>query len=122
MRNRKQELTLCNRIIDDLQVAPGVATVWSNKAADIATAHVLLGVLSLLGGTILSSLIIGARMRLNVHWRSPSKEARPNRAQVQWRHYQERPKLEPRRTSLESNYELFDQLQQPLETIFSPHQ
>ena len=30
------------------------ATVWSSKATDIATAHVLVGSLSLLSGTILS--------------------------------------------------------------------
>jgi hypothetical protein len=33
--------------------------VWSNKAADIATAHVLLGVLSSLTGSIVSVVIIG---------------------------------------------------------------
>lgn len=37
-----------------LQALLGAATVWSNKAADVATAHVLLGALSLLAGTILS--------------------------------------------------------------------
>jgi cytochrome c oxidase assembly protein subunit 15 len=36
------------------QVALGAATVWSNKAADIATAHVLLGALLLALGAILS--------------------------------------------------------------------
>jgi len=37
-----------------LQALLGAATVWSNKAADIATAHVLVGALSLAFGTILS--------------------------------------------------------------------
>ena len=37
-----------------LQAVLGATTVWSNKAADVATAHVLLGVLSLMTGTILS--------------------------------------------------------------------
>ena len=37
-----------------LQVGLGAATIWSNKAADMATAHVLCGALSLLAGTIFS--------------------------------------------------------------------
>jgi cytochrome c oxidase assembly protein subunit 15 len=36
------------------QVVLGAATIWSNKAADIATAHVLVGALSLALGAILS--------------------------------------------------------------------
>jgi cytochrome c oxidase assembly protein subunit 15 len=36
------------------QVALGAATILSNKAADIATAHVLVGALSLALGAILS--------------------------------------------------------------------
>ncbi len=36
------------------QVALGAATIWSNKAADIATAHVLVGLLSLAVGAITS--------------------------------------------------------------------
>ena len=47
-----------------LQAAIGVATIWSNKAADVATAHVLCGALSLQAGTILSvDLIIQRRSR-----------------------------------------------------------
>ena len=47
-----------------LQAALGVAIIWSNKAADVATAHVLCGALSLLAGTILSvDLIIQRRSR-----------------------------------------------------------
>ena len=41
------------------QAALGAATIWSNKAADIATAHVLVGALSLAVGAILS--IISSR-------------------------------------------------------------
>src|SRR6266516_6521413 len=37
-----------------LQVGLGAATIWSNKAADMTTAHVLCGALSLLAGTIFS--------------------------------------------------------------------
>jgi heme a synthase len=44
-----------------LQVAVGAATIWSNKAADVATAHVLCGALNLLAGTILCVGLIGQR-------------------------------------------------------------
>ena len=37
-----------------MQVLLGAATIWSNKAADIATAHVLVGAVSLALGAILS--------------------------------------------------------------------
>jgi cytochrome c oxidase assembly protein subunit 15 len=36
------------------QAMLGAATIWSGKAADVATAHVLLGALSLASGTIIS--------------------------------------------------------------------
>ena len=35
-----------------LQIALGVATIWTNKAADVATAHVLVGALSLVTGAL----------------------------------------------------------------------
>jgi len=41
-----------------LQAVLGAATIWSNKAADVATAHVLCGALSLLCGTVLSWAMI----------------------------------------------------------------
>jgi heme a synthase len=41
------------------QVALGAATIWSNKAADIATAHVVVGALSLATGAIVC--IVGTR-------------------------------------------------------------
>lgn len=46
-----------------LQAALGAATVWSNKAADVATAHVLLGSLSLLAGTVLCAGLVQSRVR-----------------------------------------------------------
>jgi len=47
-----------------LQAALGAATIWSNKAADVATAHVLCGALSFLAGTLLCvDLIIQRRSR-----------------------------------------------------------
>jgi cytochrome c oxidase assembly protein subunit 15 len=36
------------------QAVLGAATIWSGKAADVATAHVLLGALSLASGTVIS--------------------------------------------------------------------
>ena len=44
-----------------LQAVLGAATIWSNKAADVATAHVLCGALSLLAGTIFCVGLIGQR-------------------------------------------------------------
>jgi len=35
-----------------LQIALGVATIWTNKAADVATAHVMIGALSLVTGAL----------------------------------------------------------------------
>lgn len=43
-----------------LQAALGAFTIWSNKAADVATAHVVLGALSLATGTIVS--IVSVRL------------------------------------------------------------
>jgi heme a synthase len=44
------------------QIGLGAWTVWSNKAADVATAHVALGALSLLVGALISfRLFLGAR-------------------------------------------------------------
>jgi cytochrome c oxidase assembly protein subunit 15 len=40
-----------------LQALLGAATIWSNKAADIATAHVLVGAVSLAFGSILSIIL-----------------------------------------------------------------
>jgi heme A synthase len=34
------------------QILLGAATIWSNKAADVATAHVLVGALSLATGAL----------------------------------------------------------------------
>jgi cytochrome c oxidase assembly protein subunit 15 len=43
-----------------IQVLLGAATIWSNKAADIATAHVLVGALSLALGALLSIVLFRA--------------------------------------------------------------
>jgi cytochrome c oxidase assembly protein subunit 15 len=39
------------------QALLGAATIWSNKAADVATAHVLVGALSLGMGAMLSLIV-----------------------------------------------------------------
>jgi heme a synthase len=46
------------------QVLLGAATIWSNKAADIATAHVLVGALSLALGVVLC-VLLSAESRLS---------------------------------------------------------
>jgi heme a synthase len=42
-----------------LQIALGVATIWTNKAADVATAHVLAGALSLVTGALWCIIAFG---------------------------------------------------------------
>jgi cytochrome c oxidase assembly protein subunit 15 len=49
------KLSLSWLVLILLQAILGAVTVWSNKAADIATAHVLVGALSLGWGTVLSA-------------------------------------------------------------------
>jgi cytochrome c oxidase assembly protein subunit 15 len=47
-----------------LQIGLGAWTIWSDKAADVATAHMALGALSLLMGALLAfRLFCGARIR-----------------------------------------------------------
>jgi cytochrome c oxidase assembly protein subunit 15 len=43
------------------QIALGAWTVWSNKAADVATAHVLMGALSLVTGALWCIIAFGRR-------------------------------------------------------------
>jgi heme a synthase len=47
-----------------LQALLGAATIWSDKAADVATAHVLVGALSLAAGALTSILLFAERARL----------------------------------------------------------
>jgi len=56
-----------------VQALLGAATIWSNKAADIATAHVLVGALSLALGTNLSLTLL----QENAAARSPQLSNRP---------------------------------------------
>jgi heme a synthase len=53
-------------ILLGVQATLGAATVWTNKAADVATAHVLAGALSLLIGAVLSTVVIAAGARSHV--------------------------------------------------------
>ena len=46
-----------------LQIALGVATIWTNKAADVATAHVLVGALSLVTGALWCIIAFGRSLR-----------------------------------------------------------
>lgn len=60
-----------------VQVLLGAATIWSNKAADIATAHVLVGALLLALGSILSILIARQTFGANSTARTQAK-SRPS--------------------------------------------
>jgi cytochrome c oxidase assembly protein subunit 15 len=52
------KLSLAWLAIICIQASLGATIVWSNKAADVATAHVLVGALTLLTGSILSAVVI----------------------------------------------------------------
>jgi cytochrome c oxidase assembly protein subunit 15 len=68
-----------------LQALLGAATVWSNKAADIATAHVLVGALSLFYGTVLSLATAGMPVRAQVRSNAMLTAILPNSALAQAR-------------------------------------
>jgi cytochrome c oxidase assembly protein subunit 15 len=63
-----------------LQASLGAATVWSNKAADIATAHVLVGALSLLCGVLTSLVLAWSTRRAPVHATVPADPKSGQRA------------------------------------------
>jgi heme a synthase len=56
-RHMATRLTLGWLGLITIQVLLGAATIWSNKAADIATAHVLVGALSLALGAMLTLIL-----------------------------------------------------------------
>jgi len=64
-----------------LQAVLGAGTIWSNKAADIATAHVLVGALSLAAGVMMSLIafrgLVGARVPEKVAVAPTPLSARP---------------------------------------------
>ncbi|MCW5556286.1 MAG: hypothetical protein KIT22_00305 [Verrucomicrobiae bacterium] len=45
-----------------LQALLGATTIWTNKAADVATAHVVLGAVTLLTGTLL--ILVARKLRV----------------------------------------------------------
>ena len=45
-------------ILVSAQIVLGASTIWTNKAADIATAHVVVGSLTLLVGSLLSIILV----------------------------------------------------------------
>jgi cytochrome c oxidase assembly protein subunit 15 len=47
-----------------LQICLGAATIWTNKAADVATAHVLVGALSLVTGALWCLIAFGRSARV----------------------------------------------------------
>jgi cytochrome c oxidase assembly protein subunit 15 len=47
-----------------VQIGLGAATIWSNKAADVATAHVLVGALSLVTGALWCIIAFGRSARV----------------------------------------------------------
>jgi heme a synthase len=49
-----------------VQIGLGAATIWTNKAADIATAHVLVGALSLVTGSLWCIIAFGRSVKLPV--------------------------------------------------------
>jgi cytochrome c oxidase assembly protein subunit 15 len=53
-KNPLSKMTLAWLILILAQAILGAATIWSGKAADVATAHVLLGALSLASGALIS--------------------------------------------------------------------
>jgi cytochrome c oxidase assembly protein subunit 15 len=52
-RSALRRLAWGGLVLIGLQVALGAGTIWTNKSADIATAHVAVGALSLVGGAML---------------------------------------------------------------------
>jgi cytochrome c oxidase assembly protein subunit 15 len=60
-----------------VQVLLGAVTIWSHKSADVATAHVAVGALSLLTGSLLFLTATRSLKRLPVSNASPSRAVEP---------------------------------------------
>ncbi len=65
LKNFTSRLALSWFALIVVQILLGAATVWSDKAADIATAHVLVGALSLATGAILCIVTVQAPARVS---------------------------------------------------------
>jgi cytochrome c oxidase assembly protein subunit 15 len=65
------------------QVVLGAVTIWSNKAADIATAHVVTGALTLANGALLTiisfNVLIPARVKAPAASETPSTSFSPGK-------------------------------------------
>ena len=62
-----------------VQATLGAVTIWTNKAADIATAHVAVGALSLVTGVMLALIAAREAMRSPVVSRSAARpESNPH--------------------------------------------
>lgn len=62
-----------------VQFGLGAATIWTNKAADLATAHVVVGALSLLTGALFSTVAWRAKglIRRDISCRAPGTFLKP---------------------------------------------
>jgi cytochrome c oxidase assembly protein subunit 15 len=56
-----------------VQIGLGAWTIWSNKAADIATAHVALGAITFATAIVITAVVL--RLRYLIEMRSPSEQA-----------------------------------------------
>jgi len=75
------KLAFCWLALIIIQIGLGIETIWSNKAADIATAHVLVGALSLVTG-VLWCLIAFGRNVATVCDRRPEERRSPGAAAI----------------------------------------
>jgi cytochrome c oxidase assembly protein subunit 15 len=58
-----------------IQALLGAATIWSNKAADIATAHVVVGAITLMTGALLTIISFRVLMPARVPVPNPTEPA-----------------------------------------------
>ena len=59
-----------------LQIGLGAATIWSNKAADVATAHVMVGALSLVTGALWCIIAFGRSVTMPETETAPFRRVR----------------------------------------------
>jgi heme A synthase len=64
-----------------LQVGLGAATIWTNKAADVATAHVLVGALALAVGALWCAIAFRESVAA-IHDRQTEDRRLPNPAAI----------------------------------------
>lgn len=69
-RHPLAKLSLAWFVLIILQIILGASTIWSHKAADVATAHVVVGALSLIAGALLT--IVSFRVLIPVRADAPA--------------------------------------------------